>query len=71
MLTGELASIATGRSASVASNLRDCRRLLQRTFLASCAFSAIIASGQAGVLGRLVPWRFIFYATRSPGHLVQ
>jgi hypothetical protein len=35
------------------------------------AFSAIIASGHAGVLARLVPGRFLFHATRSPGHLVQ
>jgi hypothetical protein len=67
MLTGELASIATGRCASFASNLRDCRRLLRRTFLASCAFSAIIASGQAGVLARLFPGDFYFTPPALPG----
>jgi flavin-dependent dehydrogenase len=64
MLTGELAGLAAARGVSAASYLRDCRRLLRRPFLVSSVFRAIIATGQAGLIGSLVPGRFLFYATR-------
>jgi hypothetical protein len=70
MLTGELAGVAAARGASAVSYVRDCRRLLRRVFLVSSAFRAIIATGQAGLLASLVPGRFLFQATRPPGHLV-
>ena len=56
MLTGQLAGAAAARGAPAASYLRDCRRLLRRSFLVSSAFRAIIASGHAGLLASLVPW---------------
>jgi hypothetical protein len=55
MLTGELADIAAAHGA----------------FFVASAFRSIIASGQACVLARLVPGRFLFHATRPPVHLVQ
>jgi menaquinone-9 beta-reductase len=70
MLTGELAGVAAARGTSAVSYVRDCRRLLRRVFLVSSAFRAIIATGQAGLLASLVPGRFLFQATRPPGHLV-
>jgi hypothetical protein len=69
MLTGELAGVAAARGASAVSYVRDCR-LLRRVFLVSSAFRAIIATGQAGLLASLVPGRFLFQATRPPGHLL-
>ena len=67
MFTGELAGLAAARGASAEAYLRDCRRLLRRTFLVSSALRTIIASGQAGLLASLVPGRFLFHATRPVG----
>jgi flavin-dependent dehydrogenase len=67
MFTGELAGLAAARGTSAEAYLRDCRRLLRRTFLVSSVFRTIIASGQAGLLASLVPGRFLFHATRPAG----
>jgi len=64
MLTGELAGLAAVRSTPADVYLRDCRRLLRRSFLVSSVFRAIVATGHAGLLASMVPGRFLFHATR-------
>src|ERR1035438_10088105 len=68
-LPGDLAGVAAARGPSAVSYFRVCRRLLRPVFPVSSAFRTIIASGHAGVLASLVPGRFLFHATRPPGHL--
>ena len=71
MLTGELAGHAAARGASAETHLRDCRRLLRRSFLVSSALRTVISSGQAGLLASLIPRRFLFRATRPSGPIFQ